>query len=87
MPKNLNPTIKGKFEAMASNVRKDLKALRAAYMATYEVDHLLILLVGNLTLRDVVLTQAERTLLDTAILHLSAARKELATTDPMIYLE
>lgn len=51
--------------------------LGAARAATYDVDDALIRLVGNLTLRDVQLTQAERALLEVAVMRLGYARKFL----------
>lgn len=74
---------------MSKNIKKvnaDSLALHAAYFATYDVDELLIKLVGNLTLRDVALTAVERTLLDAAILKLAEARSALKTVDPSVYL-
>jgi CBS domain-containing protein len=67
-------------------VDADSLALHSAYFATYDVDELLIKLVGNLTLRDVALAPVERALLDAAILKLAEARRELKTIDPKIYL-
>lgn len=67
-------------------VSADSLALHAAYFATYDVDELLIKLVGNLTLRDVTLAAVERALLDAAIFKLVEVRGALKTIDPVIYL-
>lgn len=67
-------------------VDADSLALHDAYFATYDVDELLIKLVGNLSLRDVALTSVERALLDAAILTLAKARRKLETIDPKRYL-
>jgi hypothetical protein len=67
------------------NSGKAFEALRAAYQATFDVDECLIKLVGNLTLRDVVLTPVERALLEVAIGGLSDARRELMAVNPNVY--
>lgn len=66
-------------------LEQNTAALREAYQATFDVDECLIKLVGNLTLRDVVLTQAERALLDVAILRLADARREVMAVEPKVY--
>jgi len=55
-----------------------------AYSYTYNIDDCLLRLVGNLTLREVVLTQSERMLIEAAVGELAEIRAALKTLDASI---
>ena len=60
------------------------QAYATAYAVTYNIDDCLLRLVGNLTLREVVLTQAERMLIEASIGQLHEIRLALKTLTPNI---
>jgi len=55
-----------------------------AYSHTYNIDDCLLRLVGNLSLREVVLTPPERMLIEAAIGQLAEIRTALKTLDASI---
>lgn len=73
-------------KSLLGKIAQDCESKRIGIEATYDVDELLIKLVGNLTLRDVALSPVERVLLDAAIHRLSEARESFKAIDPTLYV-